>query len=382
MHTQNRYDTELLRRFAPCCSAIGSVSEASRQTLLDAGVTHPDLVMTARTGVLDLTRPLSNRSDGRARTIEILYTGRLDAYTKRVLALPSMIRCLREAGIDCGLSIVGEGPAIEMLQSCAEQDKSISLIPAMRSDELRLHYDRADLIVLPSRTEGLGLSRVEGALAGCVPLVAHRGGAAEGIEDGIDGLIAGVAPLEDDDVAAEALAARLAAAFNEGLDLSAMGQRARLAAKRDFSISGYLKRLDAVIELACNNEVDPQAWAMIEADPVSAASFSVPADAGSRAAALAERLGLRDVVLMGAGAHTAAIRPALAANSVRVVAVADDDPAQRVGLGVPVVSAAQASRLGADAVLISSWIHQEEMWSRRHVFEDAGMPVYRIYDAA
>ncbi|MFI4896674.1 MAG: nucleoside-diphosphate sugar epimerase/dehydratase, partial [Phycisphaerales bacterium JB059] len=93
-----------------------------------------------------------------------------------------------------------------------------------------------------------------------------------------------------------------------------------------------------------------------------------------------DELASAPVLIHGAGAHTLALRDAIGATPT-VVAISDDNPelAGRRVLGLPVVEPKDAATTGATDVVISSWLHEEAIWSRREVFERQGLRVHRLY---
>jgi hypothetical protein len=114
----------------------------------------------------------------------------------------------------------------------------------------------------------------------------------------------------------------------------------------------------------------------------SGASGSVPADGAARLASVLERLGGRRIVLHGTGQHTRQLAHVLAGSPARIVALADDDRQQHGStlLEWPVVAPREAGATGATDVVISSWINQDVIWSRRRVYERQGLTVHRLYD--
>ena len=50
---------------------------------------------------------------------------------------------------------------------------------------------------MPSRSEGFGLTAIEGMARGCVPVVSNTGGLPEVVEDGVSGLLHTSESVED-----------------------------------------------------------------------------------------------------------------------------------------------------------------------------------------
>jgi glycosyltransferase involved in cell wall biosynthesis len=106
-------------------------------------------------------------------------------------------------GLDVHLDLVGSGPEHSRLADLAAPlDGRVRMIPAQPRDALWERMDAAQVLVVPSRREGLGLVALE-AIARGRPVIASRaGGLPEAVCDGVDGLL--VAP-EDPRALADAL---------------------------------------------------------------------------------------------------------------------------------------------------------------------------------
>ena len=140
---------------------------------------------------------------------------------------------LRARGLDCRLALVGEGEEEAALRAQAQRlglSESVDFLGAVAPGDLAPHYLAADVVVLPSRREGLGLVLVE-ALFCRRPVIATRvGGIPDVVADGQTGLLV---PPDDPLALAEAiarllndpaLAARLAAAGHEHVRQHFSGQ--------------------------------------------------------------------------------------------------------------------------------------------------------------
>ncbi len=322
--------------------------------------------------------------------LRILYTGRLDQRQKRVTALVSMSRWLDGAGVRHTLTLAGDGPARESVEAAARHAPSVRVLHArpdgrpLTPPDLAPLLAEADLFVMASRFEGLSVALLEALAYACVPVLARtESGQDEVIEPGALGEAAD--PGDDDD---ESVGAALAQAVRRVVERGLAAQ-ARLAwerARERFSIEAHARASESQIDLAA---ASPARWWPGDR-PVSAGAatnggaFSVPSDAVDRIRAALDRLRGRPVALWGAGRHTLAVAPALARTSARIVAVIEDDPARRGGsfLGWPLVSPEGALTLGVTDVVISSWMHEGEMWSKRAPFERAGARVHRLYAQA
>jgi glycosyltransferase involved in cell wall biosynthesis len=122
-------------------------------------------------------------SDGNPSSPLLLYVGRLSA-EKEIERLKPILEAL--PGVR--LALVGDGPHRESLR------RHFSGLPVfmagfMHGDELASAFASSDLLVMPSRTETLGLVILE-AMASGLPVVAARaGGIPELIEDGVNGYL-------------------------------------------------------------------------------------------------------------------------------------------------------------------------------------------------
>lgn len=102
----------------------------------------------------------------------VLYVGRLSE-EKGVLELAAASR-------DLPLVVVGDGP----LRGTFPQ--AVGFVP---HDELGSYYERASIVVVPSRREGYGVVAREAMAYGRAVVAANVGGLPDAIEDGVTGLL-------------------------------------------------------------------------------------------------------------------------------------------------------------------------------------------------
>lgn len=375
-HNDIAHDYRVAEHYEVLCGAFIGVSRHITQTLSNMLPGRAGDVLRIPYGVECGPPPAGRRKA--AGPIRLIYTGRIDHFQKRVMALPAMSRALTARGVAHTLTIVGDGPASTELDAAIASQPHMRRLTAGRrtlNTLLREH----DVFVLPSRFEGLSISMLEAMAAGCVPVVTNvASGASEAIAPGGNGEL--VDPVEDDALMGEMMAAGVERALKSGIDR--LSAAAYSTVKERFSIESHLTSVQSMIaRLAGDHARD---WP--SARPPSAAradglGFSVPSGAADAAARALAQLAGRRVALWGAGRHSASVLSALRDEARNVVAVLDDDSSRRGKLlqGRPVISLNQAPGFGVTDVLISSALHEKEMWERRGPLEAAGVRVHRMY---
>jgi glycosyltransferase involved in cell wall biosynthesis len=161
----------------------------------------------------------SRLTGGNPESPLFLYVGRLSAEkdVARLKELFSVVPGMR-------LAIVGDGP----LRSDLERQfkGTATVFPGyMKGDELASAYASADLFVMPSRTETLGLVLLEAMAAGCPVVACRAGGVPDAIEDGVTGFL--FDPEQEG-----GLAATVQKAWNSTGQLEAIRQNARQDVER------------------------------------------------------------------------------------------------------------------------------------------------------
>lgn len=89
------------------------------------------------------------------------------------------------------LLIVGDGTLLEsMVHSLTSNLQSLtSFVGRQGQDTLQSYYDQIDILLIPSRSEGFGLTAIEGMARGCVVVASNTGGLPEVVVDGKVGLL-------------------------------------------------------------------------------------------------------------------------------------------------------------------------------------------------
>jgi glycosyltransferase involved in cell wall biosynthesis len=125
----------------------------------------------------------SRLSGGNPEQPLLLYVGRLSA-EKEI----SRLRELFQALSGMRLAIVGDGPMRRDLERYFEGTDTV-FTGYLHGEELVAAYASADLFVLPSKTETLGLVLLEAMAAGCPVVACRAGGVPDAIEDGVTGFL-------------------------------------------------------------------------------------------------------------------------------------------------------------------------------------------------
>lgn len=98
------------------------------------------------------------------------------------------------------LLIVGDGSLRELMKQQANQLKvseAITWAGRQASERLQVYYDSIDILLMPSRSEGFGLTAIEGMARGCIVVATNVGGLPEIVKDGEVGLLHQPESIED-----------------------------------------------------------------------------------------------------------------------------------------------------------------------------------------
>ncbi len=376
LHSDFAYDYALMRAFEGSLggfACVGRTIAERLRTVLPARADDIRLVPHGVTAGESRADDDNADDDNRVHPLRLLYTGRLDLADKRSGALPAMSEALTHRGVPHELRIVGDGPARRHLVQRCDDLPSVDLREP--TDDVTPHLEWCDAFVLPSRREGAGLSLLE-AMAHARPGVATHtaAGAREMIEASGGGVIATVDEHADDGATGIALADAVVGLV--ALGLGGAGRRAHEWARRERSPDGSTNATIAALRAVARSPDRP-----IPSKGVDAGRpWTVPPDATARVAAL-----IIDGVatgLWGAGAHSDVVVRQLGSSERRsILGVIDDDPARAGGAlhGLPIVGPSGVGSLGVRRVVISSWVHEADMWARRGWLEAMGIEVVRLY---
>jgi glycosyltransferase involved in cell wall biosynthesis len=184
-----------------------------------------------------------SRTHGRSATLRLLYVGRLDR-SKGIFDLPEIDRLLRARQISTEWTIHGPGPAERELRAAWGAAPNVTWSGRSTMDRVKQLYLEHDVLVMPSRTEGLPVALLEGMAHGCIPVVSDLpSGIPELVENGVNGF-----RIPPGNVAGFADAIALLASGKRAL--SAMSDEAAARVKLKFNIAERAPQYQRVIAAA------------------------------------------------------------------------------------------------------------------------------------
>jgi glycosyltransferase involved in cell wall biosynthesis len=184
------------------CTFCLTVSEYNRRYILEH---YPSAdaakVLVSRLGVEvsknDDLLPAGRKT--RAETLRLLAVGRLCAVKDHAFLVRACTR-LHENGVNFECSIAGDGPERHSLQSLIRKsglDKQVTLLGHVPREQVGSLYDRADLVVLTSRSEGIPVVLMEAMARGKIVLAPAITGIPELVIPGRTGFLYEAGSLDD-----------------------------------------------------------------------------------------------------------------------------------------------------------------------------------------
>lgn len=171
-------------------------------------------------------------------TSEILCVGRLSREKGHVVLLDALRR-LRDRGVACRCTLVGDGPLRGEVESRIADlglTDSVVLTGALAPDDVVRHYVSADVVVLASFSEGAPVVLMEAMSYGRPVVATNVGGVSELVEHGRTGTL--VAPGD-----AGALSRAIADVLDDRDRAAAMGEAARRHVGAVFNVAQSAERL-------------------------------------------------------------------------------------------------------------------------------------------
>ena len=194
-----------------CASGVGSQSHADstdctedicqhdKHSNLDA-LTHkqacaalPDgstvETITDGTSAMSAAPSLRGRAGGEAPILGVV--SRLELIKGMDLVVPAFAEVLKRFP-EVRLLVVGDGSLRATMEQQAEElgcADRITWVGRQPQEELTQWYGQMDIVLMPSRSEGFGLTAIEAMANGCVMVASNVGGLPEVVRDGVCGLL-------------------------------------------------------------------------------------------------------------------------------------------------------------------------------------------------
>lgn len=181
------------------CSFCLTVSEYNRRYIIDhyPGV-QPGKLIVSRLGV-DVCPRENVKHVARGAGIALLAVGRLHAVKDHAFLLRACAE-LYQRGVDFECSIAGAGPEQRRLQSLIRKfglEERVTLLGHVARGQVASLYERADVVVLTSRSEGLPLVLMEAMARGKLVLAPSITGIPELVVADKTGFLYEAGSLED-----------------------------------------------------------------------------------------------------------------------------------------------------------------------------------------
>lgn len=133
------------------------------------------------------------------RRIVFGVVSRLERIKGMDLVVPAFAK-VQEVHHEVKLIVVGDGSLKEMMMEQARElgcEEAIEWTGRLAQEELDEWYQRMDIVLMPSRSEGFGLTAIEAMDNGCAVVASNVGGLPEVVCDGEVGLLHRTEDVDD-----------------------------------------------------------------------------------------------------------------------------------------------------------------------------------------
>ncbi len=147
---------------------------------------HFTIYNTLPPGVIPMQH---QRSHPYSLTIGVV--SRLEPIKGMDLVIPAFAR-IHAKNPTIRLLVVGDGSQRALMsQQTKEAGLSdvVEFVGRQPQEKLQSYYDKIDILLMPSRSEGFGLTAIEGMARGCVVVASNVGGLPEVVKNGVVGLL-------------------------------------------------------------------------------------------------------------------------------------------------------------------------------------------------
>jgi glycosyltransferase involved in cell wall biosynthesis len=206
-------------------------SEWSRSALVEQGVPEEKIIVVP--GAYELPAEVAPSPPDPSGPLRVLWLGSV-VLRKGIPYLVEAARMLSAADIEVTVA----GPIGITDEAVARAPDNVTFVGTVPRDRVSALYRAADVFVLPTLSDGFGITQVEAMAHGCPVIATLNCGRV--VTDGEDGRIV---PPRDAGALAEALAA-----LADNRDRLAQMSRAAQATAADYTIDAYARRLLSAVD--------------------------------------------------------------------------------------------------------------------------------------
>lgn len=161
-------------------------------SLFDSSIKHiPDhahyTIYNALPGYIQISDNKKENND----IITIGVVSRLEHIKGMDLVVPAFAK-VYDKHKNVRLLVVGDGSLRQQMEEDADRlqlGKNIEFAGMQKQTDLQSYYDKIDVLLMPSRSEGFGLTAIEGMARGCVLVASNTGGLPEVVRERYVGLL-------------------------------------------------------------------------------------------------------------------------------------------------------------------------------------------------
>lgn len=142
---------------------------------------------------------ISQQAKSKDKPLTIGVVSRLESIKGMDLVVPAFAQ-VKACHPEMQLLIVGDGSLRKQIEEQAHKaglEEAVEFAGRQPQEKLSSYYDRIDILLMPSRSEGFGLTAIEGMARGCVVVAARTGGLPEVVRNGEVGLLHEPEQVED-----------------------------------------------------------------------------------------------------------------------------------------------------------------------------------------
>lgn len=166
------------------------VSPRIKNDLISRFGFDPERTFCVPNGVdLEPFQKTARSSSSDSDPLRLVFLGRVEDTAKGVLWLPKILSHLD--GCDWRLTVAGDGPDLQkLIERCRPFGDRVVFVGKISSSVVPELLSCQDVMLFPSRFEGLPLTLVETQAAGCVPVASRIQGVTDFVvKDGVNGLL-------------------------------------------------------------------------------------------------------------------------------------------------------------------------------------------------